>query len=735
MDPFANRGEFDMRKRFIPSLVALIVLMSAVGLRAESSSGGKSGEVRAAYGVIGRVLPSYRNDFRLELMKEADGRDAFEVEATKGVVTVRGTSAIALTRGVYFYLREATHSQFTWEGEHMNLPKRLPDFAPHRVSSPYEYRLYYNVCAFGYTTPFWDWKQWQREIDWMALHGINMPLAMVGQEAVWQKVWKDIGLTDKDLAAFFTGPAFLPWNRMGNVDRHAGPLPQEYIEKSEALQKKILNRMRELGMSPVVPGFSGYIPKAASKLYPKSDIISMKPWDGFSPDDGTYMLSPLSAAFPEIGRKFIHEYRKMYGYTHFYLADAFNEMTVPVTPQNRYKELSDFGRAIYNSITAGDPNGVWVMQGWLFGNDKNFWDVPSVRAFLKDVPNDRMIIIDLANESFHGWKNLDSFFGKEWIYSIIHNFGGHNQMFGNLPFYAKDPVDMLSDPNHGKLVGFGISPEGTENNEAVYELLTDMCWTGNRVDIGNWVDDYALSRYGALPQNMKLAWRYLLKSVYSSSMGAPLFFYQRGPELHPYESGLESADFDSAAYLFLSCSDSIRHSQLYTDDAIEIAAQYAGNTADSLLNKAVQAQAAGDAAARDRAFAEAFRILPRIDKLLNAHPLYRLKRWVDFAREWGSTRRAKDYYEQNAKLQITVWGGPNLSEYAAKEWSGLIDGYYMQRWKRFADSLSTGAPFDIHSWEMKWIDTPTHRFDTTAPDNPVEFAKKLVSDCREILAK
>lgn len=725
-----------MRNRSVISFIILGFLLQSPGLRAQSVKSTDSSRIlRAAYGVIGRVMPAYEKDFRLELIKGDAGNDVFEVEAAHGIVTVKGNSPIALTRGVYFYLREATHNQFTWEGEHLDLPKTLPDFPVHRVTSPYEYRLYYNVCAFGYTTAFWDWKQWEREIDWMALHGINMPLAMAGQEAIWQKVWEQLGLTRKEATDYFTGPAFLPWNRMGNVDRYAGPLPESCIEKSEVLQKKILDRMRELGMHPVVPGFSGYVPEALSRIYPDAQLIAMKSWAGFPPEDGTYMLSPLSKHFVEIGRKFITEYRKIYGPAHFYLADAFNEMTVPVSDTGRYKELSDFGKAIYSSVVAGDSGGVWVMQGWLFNSDRKFWDKPSVKAFLRDVPDNRMIIIDLSNESFHGWKELDGFFGKEWIYSIIHNFGGHNQLFGNLPFYSKDPIDMLSNRDHGNLVGFGISPEGTENNEVVYELLTDMGWADGPVNLGNWIADYCKSRYGGFPENMRLAWQYLLKSVYSSGMGAPLFFYQRGPELRPYRSGLASDDFNRATALFLSCADSLKGSKLYTDDAIEIAAQYAGNTVDSLLNEAIGAQARGDSTARDRAFAQAFSLLPKIDRLLGAHPLYRLDRWIGFARNWGETEREKDYYEENAKLQVTIWGGPYLSEYAAKEWSGLIDGYYMKRWERFADSLKTGSPYDIRNWEMKWINTPLSGSAAAAPGDAVAFARKLVEECEDTLVK
>jgi len=39
---------------------------------------------------------------------------------------------------------------------------------------------------------WWDWTRWEKEIDWMALQGVNLPLAFTGQEAIWQKVFKVI---------------------------------------------------------------------------------------------------------------------------------------------------------------------------------------------------------------------------------------------------------------------------------------------------------------------------------------------------------------------------------------------------------------------------------------------------------------------------------------------------------------------------------------------------------------
>ena len=58
---------------------------------------------------------------------------------------------------------------------------------------------------------FWNWTRWQQEIDWMAMNGVNLPLAFTAQESIWQVVYKQLGLTQEELDQHFAGPAFLAW--------------------------------------------------------------------------------------------------------------------------------------------------------------------------------------------------------------------------------------------------------------------------------------------------------------------------------------------------------------------------------------------------------------------------------------------------------------------------------------------------------------------------------------------
>ena len=164
----------------------------------------------AARGVLQRVVPEVADAFVLETIPPVDGRDVFEVESADGKIVVRGSSGVAIASGANWYLKYLCHCHLSFNGDQLQIPQPLPVVAEkiHRVS-PYKYRYCFNFCAFSYTLAFWDWAQWQRMIDWMALHGINMPLAVTGQEAVWQNVYRRRGLTDEQLAEFFVGPAMV----------------------------------------------------------------------------------------------------------------------------------------------------------------------------------------------------------------------------------------------------------------------------------------------------------------------------------------------------------------------------------------------------------------------------------------------------------------------------------------------------------------------------------------------
>ena len=153
--------------------------------------------------------------------------------------------------------------------------------------------------------PWWTWKDWERLIDWMALNGINMPLAITGQESVWYRVWTKLGLTDEEIRNYFTGPAHLPWHRMSNLDYWQGPLPKEWLDTQEALQKQIVARERQFNMRPILPAFAGHVPSELKRIYPEAKISRMSSWGGFEDKYRSHFLDPLDPLFATIQKEFL----------------------------------------------------------------------------------------------------------------------------------------------------------------------------------------------------------------------------------------------------------------------------------------------------------------------------------------------------------------------------------------------------------------------------------------------
>jgi alpha-N-acetylglucosaminidase len=324
----------------------------------------------------------------------ADGEDA---------VTITASSGVAAVWGLHHYLKYWCNCHVSWDHRQLQLPRPLPA-VDHTLSAVDSVRYYQNVCEYGYSFVWWEWRKWERHIDWMALNGLNLVLAETGQEFVWQKTFERFGMSKKESQSHFTGPAFLPWNRMGNLNRWAGPLPQTWIEGERQLQHRILERIQALGMIPVVPAFAGIVPRRIIELYPDVAHTNLPIWGHFDEQySGSSLLNLSSPLARQIGRTFLDIYATEYGSTgHLYAVDTFNEMR-PVSESTDY--VRSYASSVHEILSSFDSRSVWVMQGWLF-LDEEYWTEERARALLTAVPRGRMMALDLASTTRQGERRI-----------------------------------------------------------------------------------------------------------------------------------------------------------------------------------------------------------------------------------------------------------------------------------------------------------------------------------------
>ncbi|WP_276484328.1 alpha-N-acetylglucosaminidase [Paraflavitalea pollutisoli] len=664
--------------------------------------------IATSFDVIQRVMSGKMPAVTIVTIPTHQGLDTFSVTARQDRLTIAGSSVSAICYGFHQYLKQYCNLMYTWSSGRLTAPSSWPNCNGLRGGSPYPYRYYLNVVTFGYTTPYWDWKRWEQELDWMALHGVNMPLATVGSEAIAAHVWRKLGLNQAALDDFYTGPAHLPWHRMGNLNKWDGPLPAGWQESQLALQHKIMDRMHAMGFAPITPAFAGFVPAAFAGLHPELHLQPLK-WGGFPPEYNGYVLTPGTEWFDKIGKLFIEEWEREFGKNKFYLADCFNEMDVPVdstNPQKKYDYLANYGKSVYQSITAANPGAVWVTQGWTFGYQHKFWDKPTLQSLLSKVPDSGMMILDLGNDYppyvWHidpVWRTHEGFYGKQWVYSYVPNFGGKTPYTGVVPFYANSVIEALQSPYSKRMVGFGSAPEGIENNELIYELIGDMGWRREAIDPVSWGKAYCTTRYGSCPPGLWKAYEGLFASCYNSFGSYPRFVWQT-VQYDTRRKGSINNDpaFFKAVEDYLSVASELRGNRFYQYDALELASFYVGLKADALYQQALRADSVGNTTLKEQLGRKAVLLLKQADSLLESHPLHRLQSWVNYARLHSKSVKQQDYYENNARRLITTWGGVQ-DDYAARIWSGLIRDYYVPR----VEQTLFNKDFDRKRWEEEWV--------------------------------
>jgi alpha-N-acetylglucosaminidase len=72
---------------------------------------------------------------------------------------------------------------------------------------------------------------------------------------------------------------------------------------------------------------------------------------------------------------------------------------------------------------AGFPLWSDLRQGWLFFDQMDFWSVDRIEAYLGGVEDPtEMIVLDLFSEAEPQWNRTESYFGKRWVWCLLHGF-------------------------------------------------------------------------------------------------------------------------------------------------------------------------------------------------------------------------------------------------------------------------------------------------------------------------
>lgn len=647
-----------------------------------------SGDVQQAHELAERLSPALAQKVDFKILES--NSDVFTLESKGERVVIGGNNANSMAVGLNRYLNYYCKTTVSWYADiAVKLPQQLP-LVPVKetIKARVPQRFFLNYCTFGYTMPFWNWNDWERFIDWMALNGINMPLAITGQEAVWYNVWTRLGMTDEEVRNYFTGPVYLPWHRMANIDAWCGPLPKEWLTGQAELQKKILARERALNMRPVLPAFAGHVPLRFKEMHPSADIKAMSAWDEFDQPYRTYFLNSEDPLYSEIQKMFLEEQTRMFGTDHIYGIDPFNEMDPPSFEPSYLNKVSSH---IYKSLTAVDPQAEWLQMGWFLYYQRKDYTPERARAMLTGVPRGKMTILDYYCEYKEMWRDLNGFFGQPYIWCYLGNFGGNSNIQGNVK-EAGERLEKALKEGGKNLVGIGSTLEGLEVQQFPYEYIFEKVWDfkkSNEQVINELADRHA----GCVSQPVREAWNILYNNVLNirpTTFCGPLPCQY--PELDK-EHGRCSVRYNPQQLLrvwdLLLEQDTVSTDAM-TIDIIWIGRQLLGDLFLTEKRELDKAYNNGDVEKMKEEFEIMAYIIYYMDALNSEHPFCTMDKWLEQARDLGSTTEVKDYYEMNARRLVTTWGG-DLNDYSCRNWSGLLASYYMNRWLIYFNHLIASA--------------------------------------------
>ena len=676
------------------------------------------------------------------------------VIGTKGKkVLIKGSTLSAITTGLGWYLNYYAHVNIAWNslnektatGEAYADLSTLPLPTEEEVrTSDAKYRYYLNYCTFGYSMTSWTWKRWQQEIDWMALHGINMPLQIVGLEEVWRMFLtmeedgqRKYGYSDEEAKAFVPGPAFTAWWGMNNLegwggtdsgmlnggawDGAGGVQDDAWYVRQAKLAQQILTRQRELGIHPVLPGFSGMVPtNFTTKTGVPTDANGGKWAGGFQ---RPRIIDPTAERFAEIAADYYACLKAVMGESPYYSMDPFHEGGA--ISSGKYAEAY---KAIFDAMEAAKSGSQWVIQQWQ-------WD-GNQRKSIQAVPEGRLIVLDLFSDGRPAFDWYNGYAPQDAVFCAIPNFGGRSGLMGRLNNVTDNYFAYKS--KYASIKGIGTAPEAIEQTSITYDLIYQLPWMGAKPDMEAWVAKYAVARYGKENAVVKEAWNLLRQGPLNygadAIQGPVEDVWGARPNLNAYPAsswgktlshagGIYTKErrqmLIDATYKLLSQKDELDlkegsiYESNYLYDLVEFGGAVMADYAYELLlgiREAYEKLGANSQQPTANSFTvrrDAFlALIEDVDAFKGTNLNFRLGKWTQEARDAagevkGATSATPDWYEfNNARTILTTWASPNtnLNDYSYRSWQGLMKDFYLPRWRYFFDNNCTAGQYGYFEW-------------------------------------
>jgi alpha-N-acetylglucosaminidase len=556
---------------------------------------------------------------------------------------------------------------------------------------------------------------------------------------VLYRTFRDVGYSDGEIRGWITQPAHQNWQLMGNLCCFNGPIGNSLLRKRVSSAQRIIARLRELGMTPVLPGFYGIVPADFQKKFPAAHVIPQGEWAGFTRPG---WLDPRDPMFAKLAAAFYRNQRELFGDSSIYDMEVFQE-----GGSSGDVSVPEAARDVQNALSAAHPGAYWMMLAWQ-GNPR--------QDLLGGVDRRHLFIIDIDHDRVPRDDRQKDFRGAPFLFGGIWEFGGRTTLGANIGNIT-ERLQRLGRTN-GNMAGTAVFSEGMDNNPFAFDLFTEMAWRSEPVDTAEWAGDYVRRRYGAADLHALAAWKVLLNTAYGIHIddvnfnserdaaqeslfnAQPGLTADRASNWSPQAMRYDAEVFKRALPEMLKVAPALRASETYQYDLVDIARQTLANESRVLLPQIKTAYDGKDRPRFEALTQSWLRLMDMQDQLLATNRFFLVGAWLADVRPWASNLTEFARLEYDARSILTTWGDRKASEdgelhdYGNKDWAGLTRDYYRARWQTYFESLdaelrsgSPAVPIDWYALGDAWNHS-TQRYSGRPHGDAYAIATRIAMD-------
>ena len=692
---------------------------------------------------IERLAPGVKDNFTYEITEKTTEQDFYGYKAKDGKIHLFGTDKVCVAKAFGKYLENCLGIKITpctaARPAITETPLPAEEFSAY---IPQKLRVFGDYTLYSNDAWKWSFEDWENFLDILAINGINMAVNLVGNEGVYFYTLIKMDFPQELALEFISGPAFYSWQMSNRFYNYVPNKSFEHIERSLDTGKRIVERMKELGITPILSTFSGLVPDITTRLFGGKEITIDDKWAAFPK---TYKFRIDTVNFRRFFIKYLEIQQEYIGTSDYYLCNQLCASTVG-TKKKEVAYIESSAKALDKAADFFNENAtlVFTSEGYR-------------KEFVSGIRRCNTLVLDI-DSTLH--KITDGFDGCEFVLGNSQHNNSHNSMQGDIEEVADNPY-LECSKNYPNLAGVGLFPENLRQNPMFFALSFDVLTESEKIDLNEWYKKYEIARYGKTDDGAEERISLYRKTCYSKEHSAvPVgSAICTRPTLNLRHTGLYDrvqSLYDNADLLkiFRSLEKLDCDTDGYKYDLVNITKQLLDNKAFPLHGEIATHYRDRKMEPFEEKTKKFLELIDDTNEVLVTHRLFNASCYIDELKKIAKNEDELTYFIINFIASIGLWG-PMIEDNQRYDYGWQLLGNFLPcyqkiRWQKFFEHLS--GQFKFIGFQEKsrkqyfdrdaFTSTPFHadmaRFEqgVILTFNPPEFEEKdTVRICKDTVNK